>query len=217
MRLLLIEDEPDFADVIAKSLRECEFAVDIASDGEVGLFRAQTEDYDAILLDMMLPSMDGATVLKTLRESRKTPVLVLTARDTQQDKILGLNLGADDYVTKPFDLEELIARVRALVRRSANQPAPVLTIMDIEVDTTRRQVSRDGKDVSLTGKEYAILHLLLLRRGQLVTRAMIYDHVYGDQDDSLSNVIDVYIANLRRKLGSDLIVTRRGEGYLIRE
>ena len=161
--------------------------------------------------------MDGATVLKTLRESRKTPVLVLTARDTQQDKILGLNLGADDYVTKPFDLEELIARVRALVRRSANQPAPVLTIMDIEVDTTRRQVSRDGKDVSLTGKEYAILHLLLLRRGQLVTRAMIYDHVYGDQDDSLSNVIDVYIANLRRKLGSDLIVTRRGEGYLIRE
>ena len=217
MRLLLVEDERDLSSVMAKSLRAFEFSVDVAHDGRTGLHKAQAEDYDVILLDLMLPNMDGRSVLSELRKTKKTPVLVLTARDTQQDKIAGLNLGADDYVTKPFDVEELVARVRALIRRSANQPAPIVRIRDIEVDTARRFVSQNGHEVSLTGKEYAILHLLLMRRGQLVTRTMIYDHVYGEHDDSLSNVVDVYISNLRRKLGSELIDTRRGEGYVIRE
>ena len=217
MRVLLIEDEPDLANVVAKSLEECEFVVDTASDGIDGLHKAESEEYDVILLDLMLPGMDGAAVLKQLRKTKKTPVLMLTARDTQQDKITGLNLGADDYVTKPFDLDELIARVRALIRRSASEPAPVIRIRDIELDTVQRTVRRNGEAVSLTAKEYAILNLMLLRRGELVTRAMIYDHVYGDHDDSLSNVVDVYIANIRRKLGGDLIETRRGEGYVIRE
>lgn len=217
MRVLLIEDEPDLANVVAKSLEECEFVVDTASDGVDGLHKAESEEYDVILLDLMLPGMDGAAVLKQLRKTKKTPVLMLTARDTQQDKITGLNLGADDYVTKPFDLDELIARVRALIRRSASEAAPVIRIRDIELDTVQRTVRRNGEAISLTAKEYAILNLMLLRRGELVTRAMIYDHVYGDHDDSLSNVVDVYIANIRRKLGADLIETRRGEGYVIRE
>ncbi len=216
VRLLLIDDEPDLTEVIGKAMRECEFSVDVAFDGKTGLTKAQGEDYDAILLDLMLPGLDGASLLETLRQTKKTPVLVLTARDAKADKIHGLNLGADDYLTKPFDMDELIARVRALIRRSANQPAPLIRIRDIEVDTVSRAVSKQGRHVSLTAKEYAILNLLLLHRGQLVTRSMIYDRVYGDQDDTLSNVVDVYMANLRKKLGSDLIETRRGEGYIVR-
>jgi two-component system OmpR family response regulator len=216
VRILLIEDEPDLTEVIAQALRECEFTVDIALDGATGLFKAQQEDYDAILLDLMLPRLDGVELLKTLRETKKTPVLILTARDTQADKINGLNLGADDFVTKPFDLDELIARLRALIRRAANHPSPVIRLQDLEIDTASREVLKQGRAVPLTRKEYAILQLLVLHRGQLVTRSMIYDRVYGERDDTLSNVVDVYVANLRKKLGPELIETRRGEGYIIR-
>lgn len=216
VRVLIIEDEPDLASVVAKVLRECSFAVDVTFDGNDGLFKAQSEDYDAIVLDLMLPGMGGTSVLRALRQSKRTPVIVLTARTSQQDKIDGLNLGADDYLTKPFDIDELVARLRALIRRSANHPQPIVRIGDIEVDTTSCTVSKHGERVALTGKEYAILHLLLLHRGKLVTRTMIYDRVYGERDESLSNVVDVYVSNLRKKLGTDLIETRRGEGYIVR-
>lgn len=217
MRILLVEDDLALANVIATSLRESEFCVDTAPDGTLGLHRALSENYDLILLDMMLPGMLGRQVLETLRESKATPLLVLTARDAVQDTVDMLNLGADDYLTKPFELAELTARIRALVRRSANHPAPVISIEDISINTSAREVFRNGKLVSLTAKEYAIIHLLISRRGQVVTRTMIYESVYGDQDDSLSNVVDVYIANLRKRLGPQLIETRRGQGYIIRD
>lgn len=216
MRILLIEDEPDLSETIALALREMEFSVDVALDGATGLVKAQQEDYDAIVLDLMLPRLDGVSLLKTLRETRKTPVLILTARDSKADKLIGFNHGADDFVTKPFDLDELIARLRALIRRAANHPAPVIRLQDLEIDTASREVLKQGRVVPLTRKEYAILQLLVLHRGELVTRSMIYDRVYGERDDTLSNVVDVYVANLRRKLGPELIETRRGEGYIIR-
>lgn len=216
MRLLLVEDDFELSRVISRALRDSEFAVDTASDGVEGLFKAQNEDYDVIILDLMLPRMDGSSVLRKLRQTKKTPVLILTARDAAADRIDGLNMGADDYVTKPFDLEELVARIRALVRRSSNHPNPIIELGDIKVDTASREVFRSDDLVPLTAKEYTILHLLLMRRGELVSRAMIYDRVYGEQDDSLSNVVDVYIANIRKRLGAELIETRRGEGYIIR-
>jgi len=216
LRLLLIEDDHDLSSIIGKALRESEFTVDAAFDGNEGLRKAHDEDYDVIVMDLMLPGIDGFTILQTLRQTKTTPVLVLTARDATADRIKGLNHGADDYLTKPFELEELVARLRALVRRSSNKPNPVVTIRDIRIDTASRDVFRNGERVAMTAKEYAILHLLLMRRGELVTRSMIYDSVYGEQDSSLSNVVDVYIANIRKRLGSDLIETRRGEGYIIR-
>lgn len=217
MRILLIEDEPDLAEVISLALREYEFSVDTAQDGRTGLQKAQQDDYDLIVLDLMLPQLGGIALLKRLRQSNKTPVLILTARDEQADKVTGLNAGADDFVTKPFDLEELIARIRALIRRSVNHPAPIIQLEDLEIHTASREVYKQGDLVPLTRKEYAILQLLVLRRGELVTRSMIYDRLYGEQDDTLSNVVDVYVANLRRKLGAQLIETRRGEGYIIRD
>jgi two-component system, OmpR family, response regulator len=217
VRILLIEDEPDLAEVISLALREYEFSVDTAQDGRTGLQKAQQDDYDLIVLDLMLPQLGGIALLKRLRQSNKTPVLILTARDEQADKVTGLNAGADDFVTKPFDLEELIARIRALIRRSVNHPAPIIQLEDLEIHTASREVYKQGDLVPLTRKEYAILQLLVLRRGELVTRSMIYDRLYGEQDDTLSNVVDVYVANLRRKLGAQLIETRRGEGYIIRD
>ncbi len=217
MRILLIEDEPDLAEVISLALREYEFSVDTAQDGRTGLQKAQQDDYDLIVLDLMLPQLGGIALLKRLRQSNKTPVLILTARDEQADKVNGLNAGADDFVTKPFDLEELIARIRALIRRSVNHPSPIIQLEDLEIHTASREVYKQGDLVPLTRKEYAILQLLVLRRGELVTRSMIYDRLYGEQDDTLSNVVDVYVANLRRKLGAQLIETRRGEGYIIRD
>jgi two-component system OmpR family response regulator len=216
MRVLLIEDEADLADVIRKALRECGFSVDVAFDGREGLAKAQSTDYDAIVLDLMLPGMSGFELLRRLRGSKNSPVLVLTARDAMADKIRGLNLGADDYLTKPFDLDELIARLGALIRRSTNHPSPLIEVGDVQMDTAARVVFKQGQQVDLAVKEYAILELLMLNVGKLVSRTMIYEHVYGEDDDTLSNVVDVYICNLRRKLGADLIHTRRGEGYLVR-
>jgi two-component system OmpR family response regulator len=216
MRVLIVEDEPDLTRVLRQALTESGFSVDTAADGEEGLWKAKQTDYDAVILDLMLPRMQGGEVLRELRESKITPVLVLTARDAPTDKIANLNLGADDYLTKPFDLDELIARVRALIRRSTNHPSPVLRAGEVELDTSARVVRRQGQHVELAVKEYAILELLMMHQDKLVTRTMIYEHVYGEDDGTLSNVVDVYICNLRKKLGGELINTRRGEGYIIR-
>lgn len=215
MRILVVEDEPDLAHVVEQTLNESGFSVDWAADGDEGLLRAQQTDYDAIVLDLMLPRISGEAVLRKVRETKTTPVLVLTARDAMVDKIANLNLGADDYLTKPFVVDELIARLRALIRRAHRHPAPVVRIGEVELDVAARTVRKQGELVDVTGKEYSILELLMLNAEQLVTRTMIYEHVYAEDDDTLSNVVDVYVCNLRKKLGGDFIVTRRGEGYLI--
>ncbi len=215
MRILIVEDEIDLARVVRKGLEEEGFAADEAHDGESGLYNALTCDYDAIILDLMLPKLDGWEILRRLRTRKKTPVLILTARDAAVDKVKGLDTGADDYLTKPFRLDELLARVRALIRRAADHPAPVVRLGDIEINTASRTVKKGGRETILSPKEYALLELLALHRGELVTRTMIYDHIYDENEDTLSNVVDVHVANLRRKLGKDLVKTRRGEGYLI--
>jgi two-component system OmpR family response regulator len=218
VRLLLNEDESELARVLRQALEEEGFQVDWAADGEEGLFKAGEIDYDAILLDLMLPGLDGFEVLKRLRErGRRTfPVLVLTARDAVPDRVRGLNLGADDYLVKPFDLEEMLARVRALIRRAADRPSPRLAVGDVTIDTVARTVRRGGAFVELTAKEYALLEYLALHAGEVVTRTRIYEHIYGEREDTFSNVVNVYVASLRRKLGADVIETRRGHGYLVR-
>lgn len=215
MRLLVVEDEPDLLAALAQSLRESGYAVDEASDGQTGLFKASGTDYDVIVLDLMLPGMSGWDVLRELRKTKTTPVLILTARDALPDRVKGFDSGADDYLTKPFELPELRARLRALIRRSAGQASTVIDFADISIDTAGRTVRKAGEVVSLTPREYALLELLALHKGKLVTRTMIYEHLFDEQDDSLSNLVDVHIANIRKKLGKDFIETRRGEGYEI--
>jgi two-component system OmpR family response regulator len=215
MRLLIVEDEPDLLASMAQAMREEGYAVDTAADGEDGLFKAESVDYDAIILDVMLPAMDGWTVLKKLRATKKTPVLMLTARDQSRDRVKGLDTGADDYVVKPFDLPELFARLRALIRRSANRTTNVLEIGTVVIDTAARSVTQHTKPVEITAREYALLEYLALHRGEVVTRATLYEHLFGDDDDTLSNLLDVHVSNLRKKLGHDFISTRRGHGYCI--
>ena len=217
MRILLIEDEMDLSDVIVRSLREETMTVDAVYDGESGWYRAVTSDYDCVVLDLRLPGIRGEEVLRRIRREKKTPVLLLTACDDVSDRVNGLNLGADDYLTKPFDIRELAARIRALVRRSTNQPSPTVHINGLEINTAARTVSHEGKEIPLTAREYKILELLIMRRGTLVPRSVIYDTVYGEDNDAWSNVVDVHVSNLRRKIGVKLIETRRGEGYIIRE
>jgi two-component system OmpR family response regulator len=218
VRLLLIEDESELARVLRQTLEEEGFQVDWAADGEEGLFKAGEVEYDAILLDLMLPVLDGFEVLSRLRGpgGRPVPVLVLTARDGVPDRVRGLNLGADDYLVKPFDLDEMLARVRALIRRSADRPSPRLSVGDVTIDTVARTVRKGEQPVDLTAKEYALLEYLALHAGEVVTRTRIYEHIYGEEENTFSNVVNVYVANLRRKLGADIIETRRGHGYLIR-
>lgn len=215
MRLLIVEDEPDLLASMAQALREEGYAVDTAADGEDGLFKAESVDYDAIILDVMLPEMDGWTVLKNLRRTKKSPVLMLTARDQSRDRVKGLDTGADDYVVKPFDLPELFARLRALIRRSVNRTTNRLEIGPVVIDTAARTVTLLGGPVEITAREYALLEYLALHRGEVVTRATLYEHLFGDDDDTLSNLLDVHVSNLRKKLGHDFISTRRGHGYCI--
>lgn len=217
MRVLVIEDEPDVNHAVATFLREEGYSVDTAKDGEEGLYKATVWNYDAVLLDVMLPKIDGWKVLSELRRTKKTPVLMLTARDAVSDRVRGLNTGADDYLIKPFELAELSARVKALIRRAAGQPRPVIKIGNVEINTTTRNVTRDGVVTALTAKEYALLEFLAMHRGELVTRTAIYDHLFDENDDTLSNLLDVYVSNLRRKLGHELIETRRGQGYMIHD
>jgi two-component system OmpR family response regulator len=218
MRILIVEDEADLADTLTRALGEEGFAVDLASEGDEGLFKLTDVPYDAAVLDVMLPGMDGWTILENARaRGVRTPVLMLTARDTIEDRVRGLNLGADDYLVKPFALQELVARLHALVRRSYGSPVPRIAIGDVVIDTAAQRVQRNGVTVELTAREYAVLELLARSRGRLVTRSRICEHLYNEDVDITSNVIDVHIGALRRKLGADLIRTRRGEGYIIDE
>ena len=215
MRILVVEDEPRLLHNLARSLRESGYAVDTADAGDDGLHKAESYNYDVIVLDIMLPRMDGWQVLERLRKRKRTPVLMLTARDATQDRVRGLDTGADDYLVKPFDLSELLARVRALIRRSAGQAQSEIALRGIVVDTRAKTVTRGGQLVGLTGREYAILEYLALHRGELVTRTALYEHLMDENDDTLSNLMDVHIYGIRKKLGTDLITTRRGMGYCI--
>ncbi len=215
MRVLVVEDEPDLLQSLMKALREDGYAVDGAPDGEEALYKAESYDYDAIVLDIMLPIMDGWEMLRRLRKTKKTPVLMLTARDAVRDRVRGLDTGADDYVIKPFDLDEVLARVRALIRRSANQAQARLQFGEVVIDMPARKVTRAGEEVPLTAREYALLEFLALHRGKVVTRTMLYEHLFDETDDTLSNLLDVHVSNVRKKLGHNFITTRRGHGYCI--
>jgi two-component system OmpR family response regulator len=215
MRVLVVEDEPDLLDVIAQALREGGYAVDEAGDGKTGLFKAESADYDAIVLDLMLPGLSGLELLKSLRKKKATPVLILTARDATPDRVKGLDSGADDYLTKPFELVELQARIRALIRRSAGQSDAKLVVGDVTLDTAQRLVYLNDELVPLTPREYALVELLAMHKGKLVSRTMIYEKLFDETSDTLSNLVEVHIGHLRRKLGKDFITTRRGEGYMI--
>jgi DNA-binding response OmpR family regulator len=221
MRVLLIEDHKPLVRALRQGLEEEGFAVDTACDGEEGDFKVRSAEYDAVILDVMLPKVDGLTLLKRWRhDGLKTHVLLLTARGGIDDKVRGLDLGADDYLTKPFELEELFARLRALIRRGHQVKDPVLRIRDLEIDTAGRTVKRAGQMIHLTPREFALLEFLAYHRGKVVSRTMIWDHLYDEQDENTSNVVDVYIRYLRNKIdkGFDppLIQTRWGEGYLLR-
>jgi two-component system OmpR family response regulator len=215
MRLLLTEDEPELLRTLAVALREEGFAVDTAADGEDGLNKALDAEYDTIVLDVMLPKLDGWEVLRRLREHKRTPVLMLTARDGTVDRVRGLNSGADDYLVKPFDLTELLARIRALIRRSANQTVSQIDIGDVRVDLASRRVSMAGENVDLTARQYALVAYLALHRGEVISRTELYDHLFDENESSLSNLLDVYVSNVRKKLGHDFITTRRGHGYCV--
>jgi two-component system OmpR family response regulator len=215
MRVLIVEDQPDLLRNLARTIREEGYAVDTAADGKEGLTKATDTDYDAIVLDVMLPKLDGWEVLQKLRTTKKTPVLMLTARDAVPDRIRGLDSGADDYLTKPCDLDELLARLRALIRRSAGQARALLEIGEVVIDQAAKSVSLAGKPVTLTAREYAMVEFLALRRGEVVTRTALYEHLMDENEDSLSNLLDVHVFNIRKKLGQGFIVTRRGQGYCI--
>ena len=221
MRVLLIEDHKPMVRALKRGLEEEGFAVDTAEDGEEGDYKARTANYDVIILDLMLPKKDGLSLLKDWRRSgMSTHVLCLTARDTLEDKVNGLDIGADDYLTKPFQLEELMARMRALIRRGHQVKDPILRVRDLEIDTAARTVKRGGQSIHLTPREYALLQFLAFHRGKVVSRSMIWEHLYDEHDENTSNVVDVYIRYLRTKIdkGFDppLILTRWGEGYMLR-
>ncbi|QDU65015.1 response regulator transcription factor [Engelhardtia mirabilis] len=215
MRLLIVEDEVDLAHALARAVREEGFVCDVAHEGEEGLWLARELDYDLILLDLMLPGIDGLSLLRRLRAERPTPVIVLTARGSLSSKVELLDAGADDYVTKPFALEELLSRARSLLRRAARQPAPVLSIGPVELDTVGRQVHLGGEPIELTAMEYALVEFLALHRGEVISRARLYEHLYDEREETSSNVVEVFVSNVRRKLGRDFISTRRGHGYLV--
>jgi DNA-binding response OmpR family regulator len=221
MRVLLVEDHKPLARALRQGLEEEGFAVDLATDGPEGDFKARSAQYDVIILDVMLPGIDGLTLLQRWRrDGLKAHVLVLTARGSIEDKVRGLDLGADDYLTKPFELEELLARLRALIRRNHQVKEPILRAHDLEIDTTARTVRRAGQAIHLTPREYSLLEFLAYHRGKVVSRAMIWEHLYDEHDETTSNVVDVYIRYLRNKIDKGfeppLILTRWGEGYLLR-
>ena len=215
MRLLIVEDEPDLLRALCRALREDGYAVDTAEDGEDARYKAIENDYDAIVLDWMLPVLNGLEVLAALRQTKNTPVLMLTAKSAVNHRIEGLNAGADDYLAKPFDINELRARLRALIRRSAGEARDQLAIGDVTVDTWAKSVSRAGEAVVLTAREYALVEYLALRRGKMVSRTELYEHLFDENEDSLSNLLDVRVSLVRKKLGADFIQTRRGQGYCI--
>ncbi|HXI10531.1 MAG TPA: response regulator transcription factor [Thermodesulfobacteriota bacterium] len=222
MRILLVEDEKDLSAIIKQGLEEEGYVVDVAHDGEEGLYMAENFPVDAIILDIMLPLLDGLSVLGSLRKKgNMTPVLLLTARDALLDKIKGLDTGADDYLTKPFVFDELLARVRSLLRRKATVKEAVIRVGDLEVNTASHEVKRAGKAITLSAREYALLEYLAYKKDTVVTRTEIVEHIYSEDADMDSNVVDVYINYLRNKIDKDfkkkLIHTVRGAGYILRE
>lgn len=222
MRILVVEDERKVASFIKRGLEAIHYSVDVEHDGEAGLKRLLEGEYDLAILDVMLPRLDGLSLMKKVRQQRvNVPILLLTARVTVADKVLGLDLGADDYLTKPFVFEELLARVRALLRRGAPAQPAILTIADLRLDPVTREVSRANKRIDLTAKEFALLEFLLRRRDQVLSRAVIAQHVWGIDYDSFTNVIDVYVNYLRKKIDNDfepkLIHSVRGVGYVLKE
>jgi DNA-binding response OmpR family regulator len=220
--LLIIEDYAPLRESLARGLRDAGYAVDAAADGVDGLWYAENHPYDVVLLDVMLPGIDGFAILGKLRAAgNATRVLVLTARDAVSDRVTGLDLGADDYLVKPFAFDELLARVRALVRRRYERADPVIRIADLEVDTRARRAQRGGRDLDLSAREYVLLEYLAHRVGHIVSRGELWDHAYDEAAEPGSNVLDVHISRLRKKVddGQDakLIHTRRGQGYLLGE
>ena len=220
MRILLVEDEPSAAQMLAKGLREQCYAVDVATDGESAVYQAGINDYDLVILDVMLPLKDGLEVCRELRAEGLTfPILMLTARDAPPDRVAGLDMGADDYLTKPFDFHELLARLRALLRRGPALRPETVEIADLSIDMRARRVRRGGRQIELTAKEYALLEYMARRAGEVVTRAEIAEHVWEENFDPFSNLIEVYVQRLRRKIDEGhapkLLRTRRGEGYVL--
>jgi len=222
MRILLIEDHKRIASFIARGLKEEHYAVDVANNGEKGLFLAEINIYDLIILDVILPDKDGISICRTLREKKiNLPVLILTAKDRLEDKLIGLDAGADDYLTKPFDFEEFLARVRALLRRKRKDKSTKLNVCDLELDQLTHKVIRSGKELRLTSKEYALLEYFMLNVNHVITRTMISEHIWNEDFDSFTNVIDVYVNYLRGKVDKEykkqLIHTVRGTGYILKE
>jgi len=221
MRILVIEDEKKIANFIKRGLKEEGYTVDAAHDGEEGYFLAKTNDYDLIVLDIMLPKMDGISLCRKIREEKiSAPVLMLTARGTVKDKVTGLDAGADDYLTKPFAFEEFLARIRALLRKKDLPEATKLAVEDLELDLLTHKVARANKEISLTSKEYALLEYLMRNAGTVITRTMISEHVWDVNFDTFTNIIDVYINYLRNKIDhghkTKLIHTLRGRGYILK-
>ena len=222
MRILLVEDDSRVASFIRRGLREENYAVDVAKDGEEAVYMAQTGVYDLLILDLLLPKKSGLEVLRALRGERvNTPTLMLTAKDEVEDRVKGLDAGADDYLTKPFGFEELLARIRALLRRRGDLVSTLLKVGDLELDTLRHKAGRAGKELKLTSREYALLEYLMRHANRVVTRTMLAEHVWEQDFDPLSNVIDVHIARLRRKIDSDFrkkyLETLRGTGYILKD
>ena len=220
MRILLVEDDVRISNFVAKGLRENAYAVDTAADGQDALYQASINDYDIIILDVMIPKKDGFAVCGELRSSGlKTPILMLTARDAIDDRISGLDYGADDYLVKPFDFKELLARLRALMRRNVELRPPKIVVADLQIDTTAQKVCRGGREIQLTTKEYALLEFLARQHNKVVGRAEIAEHVWDENFDAFSNLIEVYIKRLRTKIDDGfevrLIHTRRGAGYIL--
>jgi two-component system copper resistance phosphate regulon response regulator CusR len=221
MRILLVEDDPGVRRFVVKGLREKAYAVDTASTGEDALYQVDINEYDLIILDVMIPAPDGFEVCRRLREAgRRTPILMLTARDAVEDRVTGLDRGADDYLTKPFEFRELLARLRALLRRSTELHPPRLSVGDLVLDTAAQNATSAGHAISLTHKEYALLEYLVRNAGRVVSRADIAEHVWDETFDPFSNLIEVYINRLRRKIDPDgssgLLQTRRGAGYILK-
>jgi DNA-binding response OmpR family regulator len=220
MRLLLVEDDIGIARFLEKGLREATYAVDVAVDGDDALYKVAVNEYDAIILDIMIPGPDGLEVCRAIRNSgSRVPVIMLTARDDVSDRVRGLDLGADDYLTKPFQVSELLARLRAVMRRGSSQTSSLIEVSNLQIDTAAQTVSRGGRSVTLTAREYAVLEYLARNAGRVISRTELTEHVWNEGRDSFSNVIDVHINHLRQKIDRDsdepLIHTRRGAGYIL--
>ena len=221
LRLLVVEDEKTLANLIKEGLEEEGFSVDVAYDGQEGLFMAQNEPFDLVVLDIMLPETDGIEILKSMRKNKiNTPVLMLTAKSDVEDKVSALNIGADDYLTKPFSFDELLARIKAVLRRNFKEASNIIRIADLKLDLSTREVERAGKKIDLTAREYALLEYLVLNKNRLLTRTDITEHIYNYEFDFDSNVVDVTVTRLRKKIDKDfekkLIHTVRGAGYMIK-